>query len=40
MVLTFVKCTTVMIVVLAVTSSRDPLLIRWYGMDEDEMVLV
>jgi hypothetical protein len=39
MVLTFAKCTTIMIVVLAVTSGLDPLLTRWYGCEWDDFGL-
>jgi hypothetical protein len=38
-VLTFAKCTTIMVAVLAVTSGRDPLLTRWYGWDWDDFGL-
>jgi hypothetical protein len=35
MVLTFAKCTTIMIVVLAVTSGLGSSLTRWYGWEWD-----
>jgi hypothetical protein len=38
-VLTFVKCITIMIDVLAVTSGLVPLLTRWYGWESDDFGL-
>jgi hypothetical protein len=39
-VLTFAKCTTIVIAVLVVTSGMGSSLTRWYGMDGNGMVLV